>query len=157
MTRREKAIENFEKGYNCSQSVLLAFQDLLPADEETLAKIACSFGGGIGRLREVCGAVSGMLMAAGLLYGYDGPEKGEKKAAQYRRVQELALPFEEKNGSLVCRELLHLSVHHDTPEPEPRTKTYYEKRPCAGFVGDAAEILEKYIMEQKAYGEEKGI
>lgn len=145
MTRRETAIENFKKGYNCSQAVLLAFKDILPVDEEYLSKTACSFGGGMGRLREVCGAVSGMLMAAGLLYGYSGPEKGDVKMNQYKRVQALALPFEEKHGSLICRELLHLDVHHDIPVPEARTPQYYTKRPCEEFIGTAAELLEAYI------------
>lgn len=147
MTRRETAIENFKKGYNCSQAVLLAFQDILPVDETYLSKIACSFGGGMGRLREVCGAVSGMLMAAGLLYGYDGPDKGDKKAEQYKKVQELALPFEEKHGSLICRDLLHLEVHHDGPIPTPRTQQFYEKRPCEEFIGTAAELLDAFLKE----------
>ena len=106
MTRREKAIENFYKGYNCSQSVVLAFKDLLPLDERMLCMLASSFGGGMARLREVCGCVSGMSIVAGLLYGYDGPDTGEAKNAHYRRIQELAREFEALNGSIVCRELL---------------------------------------------------
>ena len=148
MTRREMAMANFKKGYNCAQSVVLAFCDLLPAEEAMLSKMASSFGAGMGRLREVCGSVSGMFMAAGLLYGYDGPETGEKKAEHYARIQELAHRFEEKHGSIVCRELLGLDVKHDDPHPEERTEEYYRKRPCEEIIGDAAEILEKLIEEE---------
>ncbi len=145
MTRREAAMANFLKGYNCSQAIALAFADLVPIDESTLLKMASSFGGGMGRLREVCGSVSGMFMIAGLLYGYDGPETGEVKTEHYVRIQELAKRFEEKHGTIICREMLGLSVRHDTPVPEARTKEYYQKRPCAEIIGDAAEILEQFI------------
>ena len=147
MTRREKAMEIFKNGYNCSQSVVLAFADLTDLDEKSLLKMASSFGAGMGRLREVCGSVSGMFMIAGLLYGYDVPKAGAAKEDHYARIQELANRFEEKNGSIVCRELLGLSVHHDSPVPEARTEEYYKKRPCAELVGDAAEILEQYIND----------
>ena len=148
MTRREAAMANFMKGYNCSQSVVLAFADMIDIDEATLSKLSSSFGGGMGRLREVCGSVSGMFMVAGLLYGYDGPETGQLKADHYARIQELAKRFEEKHGSIVCRELLGLSVRHDIPIPEARTSEYYKKRPCPEIIGDAAEILEQFINEQ---------
>ena len=148
MTRREAAMANFMKGYNCSQSVVLAFADMFDIDEATLSKLSSSFGGGMGRLREVCGSVSGMFMVAGLLYGYDGPETGQLKADHYARIQELARRFEEKHGSIVCRELLGLSVRHDVPVPEARTSEYYKKRPCPEIIGDAAEILEQFINEQ---------
>lgn len=152
MTRREAAMANFLKGYNCSQAITLAFADMVPMDESTLLKMASSFGGGMGRLREVCGSVSGMFMIAGLLYGYDGPETGEVKAEHYARIQELAKEFEEKHGSIVCREMLGLSVRHDVPVPEARTKEYYQKRPCAEIIGDAAEILEQYIKKHPPGG-----
>ncbi len=148
MTRREAAMANFMKGYNCSQSVVLAFADMIDIDEVALSKLSSSFGGGMGRLREVCGSVSGMFMVAGLLYGYDGPETGQVKADHYARIQELARRFEEKHGSIVCRELLGLSVRHDIPVPEARTSEYYKKRPCPEIIGDAAEILEQFINEQ---------
>ena len=147
MTRREAAMENFRKGYNCSQSIVLAFEDMLPVDKNLLSKLSSSFGGGMGRLREVCGSVSGMFMVAGLLYGYEGPETGEVKAEHYARIQELAHRFEEKHGSIVCRELLNLSVRHDQPVPEARKNEYYKKRPCPELIGDAAEILEQFIKE----------
>ena len=147
MTRREAAMANFLSGYNCSQSIILAFKDMLPVDEKQLSMLASSFGCGMGRLREVCGSVSGMFMIVGLLYGYDGPETGQVKADHYARIQELAKRFEERHGSIVCREMLGLSVRHDVPVPEARTKEYYKKRPCAEIIGDAAEILEQYIKE----------
>ncbi|ADL35745.1 hypothetical protein bpr_III056 [Butyrivibrio proteoclasticus B316] len=154
MTRRELAMANFMEGYNCSQSIVLAFSDMLQLDKETLLKLASSFGGGMGRLREVCGSVSGMFMVIGLLYGYDGPETGQIKADHYARVQELAHKFEEKHGSIVCRELLGLSVRHDVPVPEARTVQYYQKRPCPEIIGDAAEILEQYINDNPVISRE---
>lgn len=145
--RREKAMALFEEGYNCAQSVFLAFADLHGIDERTAAALSSSFGGGMGRLREVCGAVSGMFMTAGVLYGYDDPKAKEEKAEHYARIQELAAAFEKENGSIVCRELLGLQVKKEAPTPEARTKEYYQKRPCRELVGDAAEILENYIAE----------
>lgn len=145
MTRKERAMKNFTDGYNCAQSVVLAFSDLLELDEETLSRLSCSFGGGMGRLREVCGSVSGMFMVAGLLYGYDGPETGKVKAEHYARIQELAHRFEEKNGSIICRELLGLNVKHDASTPSARTAEYYRKRPCKELIGMAAEILDDFI------------
>ena len=138
-------MENFKKGYNCSQSIVLTFADILPLDSDALSRMASSFGGGMGRLREVCGAVSGMFMVAGLLYGYEGPETGQVKAEHYARIQDLAHRFEEKHRSIVCREMLELSVKHDAPTPEARTEEYYKKRPCVEIIGDAAQILDEYI------------
>lgn len=138
-------MKNFTDGYNCAQSVVLAYSDLLGLEEATLSRLSCSFGGGMGRLREVCGSVSGMFLAAGLLYGYDGPETGKVKAEHYARIQELAHAFEERNGSIVCRELLGLKVKHDESTPSARTADYYRKRPCKELIGMSAEILEEYI------------
>ncbi len=144
MTRKEHAMELFESGYNCSQAVALAFADLTDVDEKTIAKMALSFGGGLGRMREVCGAVSGMAIILGLIYGTDDPGKG--KAEHYARVQELAKKYEAENGSIVCRELLKLNNGVDSaPEPTARTPEFYKKRPCNQLVGYAAEILEEYI------------
>jgi C_GCAxxG_C_C family probable redox protein len=147
MTKAEKAKEFFNQGFNCSQSVALAFAAELNLPQEVILKLSASFGGGMGGLREVCGAVSGMFIVAGFLYGYDDPGAREGKAAHYARIQELAKAFEEKNGSIVCRELLGLSVKREEPTPKERTAEYYKKRPCKELVGDAAEILEKYIAE----------
>ena len=146
MTRKEKAMAYFRQGCNCAQAVVLAFADLTDMDEATLSRMSCSFGGGMGRLREVCGTVTGMFLVTGLLRGYDGAETGEVKAAHYARIQALAKEFERQNGSIVCRELLALrQKHRDDPTPEARTEAYYAGRPCAELVGSAAEILENYL------------
>lgn len=145
--RKEKAMKLFEEGYNCAQSVFLAFEDVHGLDTKTAAMLSSSFGAGMGRLREVCGAVSGMFLTAGILYGYENPSAVEEKAEHYARIQELAGRFEAENGSIVCRELLGISVKKDIPVPEARTTEYYKKRPCKNLVGQAAEILEQYILE----------
>lgn len=147
MNRKEKAMKLFEEGYNCAQAVFLAFEDLHGMDRKAAAALSSSFGGGMARLREVCGSVSGMAMVAGVLYGYDDPKASAEKADHYARIQQLAGEFEEANGSIVCRELLGLSVKKQEPTPEPRTKEYYQKRPCKELIGMAAEIMEKYIAE----------
>lgn len=147
MTRREKAENLFLEGYNCSQAVAIAFEDLHGISRGTIARLSSSFGGGMGRLREVCGSVSGMFMVAGLLYGYDDPKAKEEKADHYARIQKLAEDFSTENGSIVCRELLGLTEKKQEPTPEARTAEYYKKRPCKELVGMAAEIMENYIRE----------
>ena len=147
MDRREKAQGYFKQGFNCAQSVVMAFRDLTGLSESESARLASSFGGGLGRLREVCGAVSGMAIVAGILYGYDDPKVIGASAAHYARVQELANAFRARNGSIVCRELLG-GAAATTPTPEARTAEYYKKRPCVDLVGDAAEILDEYIARQ---------
>ncbi len=142
-----KAEENFLKGYNCSQAVFLAFSDLYEMDEKAAARLRSSFGGGMGRLREVCGAVSGMFLAAGMLYGYDKPGDAQGKKEHYARIQQLAKAYEAENGSIVCRELLGLAQKRDEPVPEKRTEEYYKKRPCKKLVRMAAAIMEQYIKE----------
>ncbi|MBR6615981.1 MAG: C_GCAxxG_C_C family protein [Lachnospiraceae bacterium] len=143
MTRAEKAKAYFEQGYNCAQAVTLAFADEMGLKPEEAAKLASSFGGGFGRLREVCGCVSGMALAAGAICGYSDPKAKEEKAEHYALVQKLAGEFKERNGSIICRELLD-GINNDTnPVPEERTESYYKKRPCADFAYAAADILEK--------------
>lgn len=142
----EKAKELFESGYNCSQSVMCAFCDKTGIDIDTAAKLASGFGGGIGRTRNVCGSVTGMVMAAGMIFGYNSPKATEKKRETYQMVQNLITQFENINGSIICSELLGLTPKENvTPNPEKRTKEYYKKRPCALLVKDAAKILEDYI------------
>ncbi|MBQ8210734.1 MAG: C_GCAxxG_C_C family protein [Clostridia bacterium] len=149
MSRREKAMALFEQGYNCSQAVAGAFCDKTNIDFDTMMRLASVFGGGMGRLREVCGAVSGMFIITGLLYGYDSAEDIEAKKNLYSQVQTLANSFKMKNGSYVCRELLSLpNTGADSPVPEARTAQYYKKRPCKELVGDAADILDKFLKEQ---------
>lgn len=146
---KQKAEMLFKQGYNCSQAVLLAFCDELNLDKETAARLASSFGGGIGRMREVCGAVSGMCMVAGLCKGYSDPKDIEGKKRHYSLIQKMANEFKEKNSSIICRELLGLSAGADSPSPSPRTAQYYKKRPCAELVGIAAEIAAKELGFEK--------
>ncbi len=152
MTRKDISMQNFSDGYNCSQAVLLAFKDELKErcgmDETTIKKLASSFGGGMGRMREVCGTVSGMFMVAGLLYGYADPSEKGAAEEHYRRIQELAAAFKKENGSIVCKELLGLKPMEKTePKPEERTEQYYRKRPCKELAGMAAEMMENYMKE----------
>ena len=141
----QKAMELFKEGFNCSQSLFLAFADMYEMDYKTALRLSSSFGGGMGRLREVCGAVSGMFMVAGVLYGYDDPKDYEAKKVHYERIQLFAKEFESSNGSIVCRQLLGLGEGKDAPAPEKRSDEYYKKRPCAELVGIAAAIMEQYI------------
>lgn len=147
--RRKHSVELFHQGYNCSQSVFAAFSKELGLDFETALKLSSSFGGGMGRLREVCGAVTGMFLAVGLKYGYTDPEDGEAKAEHYRLIQDLARRFEKQNGSIICRELLGLDVKHDIPIPEKRTEQYYQRRPCAELVGNAARMLDEIFASER--------
>ena len=140
-----KAAELFLSGYNCSQAVMVAFCDLTGLEENFAAKLASSFGGGMGRMRHVCGAVSGMLMVLGLLYGYDTPGDDVSKKKQYTAVQALAGRFREEVGSIICREILKNPP--SDPNPSPRTAEYYAKRPCARMVLTAGRILDDYIKE----------
>ena len=134
-----------EGGFNCCQAVVLAYNDVFGIDDETAAAISSGFGGGMGRMREVCGAVSGMLFVAGILYGYDTKDDDQVKKEHYARVQELAGRFREEVGSIVCREILKNPP--SDPNPSPRTAEYYAQRPCARMVALAAAILDAYIAE----------
>ena len=148
MSHKELAISYFKSGFNCAQSVVMAFRDLTGLSEGESARLASSFGGGLGRMREVCGAVSGMAIVAGILFGYDDPKAPGAVQGHYALVQKLAGEFRERNGSIVCRELLG-GVPSTNPAPEARTAEYYRKRPCVDLVGDAAEILERYLTERE--------
>lgn len=148
--KREKAQALFKQGYNCAQSVLLAYADELNLDKKTAAMISSSFGGGMGRMREVCGAVSGMFMVMGLKKGYSEAEDVEGKARLYAQIQELAARFKKLNGSIICRELLEGVEKSSSPTPSERTQQYYKKRPCELLVGDAAQIIEEYLAEIEA-------
>ncbi len=139
-----QAAELFCSGYNCAQAVVVAFSDVTGLSPELSAQLASGFGGGIGRLREVCGAVSGMVTVASLLYGYNSPDP-EKQAATYALVQKLAGEFKAQAGSIICRDLLQNPA--SDPNPSPRTQEYYAKRPCARMVMLAASILDAHIAE----------
>ena len=145
MDHSMKAAELFLQGYNCAQAITVAFSDVTGLSEPFSAKMASSFGGGMGRMREVCGAVSGMLMVAGILYGYDAQDDDAAKKAHYQLVQNLAGQFWEAAGSIICREILKNPP--SDPNPTPRTAEYYKTRPCARMVMTAARILDEYIAE----------
>ena len=146
MERGKLAERNFKDGCNCTQAVLLAFSDRTGLDAETAMRIASGFGGGMARMREVCGAVSGMFMAAGLILGDDGVPSHEHKRALYAQLQALAAQFRAENGSLLCRELLSGTRTSPGGIPEERTEHYYRKRPCAELCRCAAELLEQYLQ-----------
>ena len=146
MDHSTKAAELFLSGSNCAQAIVVAFCDVTGMEESLAAKFSSSFGGGMGRMREVCGAVSGMLMVAGLLYGYEDPGEGDcNKKAHYQLVQQLAGAFREEIGSIVCRDILKNPP--SDPNPTPRTEEFYKQRPCARMVMTAARILDEYIAE----------
>ena len=147
MTRKEKAMQSFLDGYNCCQCLMLAFEDMIDIDLQQALRIASPFGGGMGRLREVCGSVSGMFMVLGYILGYNEPEDYEGKKVLYAHIQELARRYEEENGSIICRDLLGLIEKRQDSVPEKRTEEYYTKRPCTEKIGSAAEILENYLKE----------
>ena len=147
MTKRQIAEQNFLDGYNCTQAVVAAFADELGVDKDTLIKIASSFGGGFGRLREVCGAVSAMGIIVGLVEGCDFSKAGQDaKSAQYAAVHRLAGEFKDINGSIICRELLGLLEREDSARPERRTEEYYAARPCSRLVASAARIIEENLL-----------
>ena len=140
-----KAAELFLSGYNCAQAVAVAFTDVTGLTEAQAAKMASAFGGGMGRMREVCGAVSGMLMVLSYVYGYDTPGDDISKKRLYGQVQALAAGFREENGSIICREILKNPP--SDPNPTPRTAEFYAKRPCAKMVMTAARLLEQFMEE----------
>ena len=139
------AAELFLEGYNCAQAVAVAFTDLTGMDKQEAARLAAPFGGGMGRMREVCGAVSGMFMVLGALYGYDNSDAESTKKELYKQVQAMAEKFREENGSIICREILKNPP--SDPNPSPRTAEYYAKRPCARMVMTAARLMDAFIAE----------
>ena len=142
-SRVEEAVRKFESGYNCAQAVAVAFCDVTGLEPQAAAAMASSFGGGMGRMREVCGAVSGMLLVAGILYGYDAPGDDSLKAAHYQRVQEMAEQFRREAGSIICRDILKNPP--SDPSPTPRSEEFYQMRPCTRMVYLAADILSQYL------------
>ena len=152
-SRTEQAVELFKEGFNCSQSVFAAYADLLGMDRETALRVSASFGGGIGRMREVCGAANGMFLVAGMLTGSTEGKDQTAKKNNYEVVQRLAEEFKKENGgTYICRELLGLNkdgktvVPGDTT-PEARTEEYYKKRPCLKTIQGAAAIVERMLLD----------
>lgn len=153
------AVELFRQGYNCAQAVTAAFADLYGLSREQALRISASFGGGIGRMREVCGAASGMFILAGLDCGSAEPGDSTGKEYNYRVVQQLAAEFKKRNGSLICGELLGLRPRGvnvmqqpDDPTPSVRNDDYYKKRPCVKMVEEAATIFYEYLQKGKSTG-----
>ena len=155
--RVERAKRLFkEGGYNCWQAVVLAYNDVFGIDDQTAAAISSGFGGGMGRMREVCGAVSGMTMLAGLIKPATDPSVKDWRTANYALVQEMAGEFKDINGSIVCKELLGLvpmgssaQAPKESPEPSDRTPEYYKKRPCEELVGISARIIGEKILKSQ--------
>ena len=140
--RVARAKELFHQGFNCSQSVFAACADLYGIEDEALVlRLSASFGGGIGRMRQTCGAACGMFMLAGLENGSATPHDAEGKKQNYTLVQDLAAKFKQENGSLICAELLGIAPKPQEPTPEARTENYYQKRPCAEMVASAVRIF----------------
>ena len=148
MNHTEKARELFLSGCNCAQAVFTAFSDVTGFDEETALKLSSSFGAGMGRMREVCGACSGMFMVCGMLYGYADVNDSKLKAEHYALIQKMAEQFKEQHNTVVCRELLAGLKTDTSPVPEARTEAYYKTRPCLKFVETAARIMDSIIAEK---------
>lgn len=144
MNKGTYAEKLFKDGYNCAQAVVGAFCDELNIDIDTAARLTSSFGGGMGRMREVCGAVSGMFAVVGLKLGYSDPKDQEAKKKHYELIQKMAAEFKSHTGSIICREII-MEATDDTPNPTPRTSEFYKKRPCGEYVRIAAEITEKAL------------
>ncbi len=135
----------FEQGYNCAQAVAGAFAAEMGLPQETVVRMVSPFGGGMGRLREVCGAFSGVLFVLGVLYGYEDAAATEEKKQLYKDVQALAARFAEQNGSIICRDLLGLREGASDPQPAARTPQYYHDRRCSDAVESAAALMEEFI------------
>ncbi|MBQ5592501.1 MAG: C_GCAxxG_C_C family protein [Clostridia bacterium] len=147
--RTQRAVELFKSGFNCSQSVFAAFAGEFGMDEETALRVSAGLGGGVGRAREVCGAVSGAAMLVGFKHGAVSGDDAEAKQKCYEVVQQIIAEFKKNNPSIVCRELLALGEGENTnPAPEARTESYYKKRPCVQLVEDAARAVEKVLFKE---------
>lgn len=142
-----KATEYFKKGYNCSQAVFLTYADKFGINDEIALKLSSSFGGGMGRMREVCGAVTAMFAVLGLKYGYTSFNDDVAKRNHYALIQQVAKKFKDKHGSIICRDLLN-DDEKISPIPSKRSDAFYEKRPCCEFIETVCEILDEKINLQ---------
>lgn len=147
--RAQRARQNFLDGYNCCQAVLLAFSDIFGIEGKTIATIASGFGGGMARMREVCGTVSAIGMAAGFISPAVRPKDMAERTANYALVQELAGEFRKENGSIICRELLGLPARTEAPAPSERTPEYYRRRPCPELVACSARIIARKLADAR--------
>lgn len=148
-SRKEQAVKTFLEGYNCAQAVFATYSDLFGIDRQTALNLTNSMGGGISRLREVCGTVSAVALLAGLAEGTVDPGDLQAREKVYGKTRELLSRFEEENGSLLCRELLGKAGREVSSRPSERTPEYYKKRPCAKYVACAAGIIEEYLANQE--------
>lgn len=146
--RVNQAVQNFKLGYNCSQSVFLAYSDVFELDMNLAKKMSVSFGGGVGRMREVCGTVSAMAMLAGFKYPVLEVSDQEARTKNYAIVQKMADLFKEKHETIICRKLLDTVSTTSIPAPDQRTKEYYKKRPCSKLIEDAARIAGKMLKDE---------
>lgn len=145
----QKAVELFRAGANCSQAVFTAFSDVTGIDETASLRMSSSFGGGLGRLREVCGAVSGISLAAGCLWGYDNLEDKSFKTDHYALIAKMANEFSKEFGTYICREILGIKDYVYSPTASDRTAEYYDTRPCEKCIATAARILDEEIERRK--------
>ena len=145
-SRKDYVQQLFREGYNCAQSVFAAYADLFGMDTKTALKMSSAMGGGIGRMREVCGAVSAMAMLAGLKEGNDDPENEEQKAHIYELVRHMAALFKEQQNTIICRELLGIEGMEESAKPSQRTPEFYASRPCGRIIACAAEIIEEVLF-----------
>ena len=140
----------FANGYNCAQAVFVAYCDEMNIDKETALKLSSSFGGGMGKLREVCGAVTGAFAVAGVLWGYSDVNDNKAKSEHYALIRRIAEEFKAVHGTYICNYLLKGIANTDSKDPQPRTEEYYKVRPCVRFVSTACEILDKILAEKQA-------
>lgn len=145
-SRVKDAVAMFESGYNCAQSVFVTYAELFGMDRETALRISCPMGGGVGRMREICGTVSSMAMLGGLKTGNTDPDNQEAKTYNYELARRMADRFKEENGSMICRELLGIEEREESAAPSERTREYYADRPCSRLVACAAAIIEDTLF-----------
>lgn len=145
-SRVESAVQRFETGYNCAQAVFATYADLFGMSEEDALKLASPMGAGVGRMREMCGAVSAMALLEGLKEGNTDPADKQAQGRTYETVRTMCDSFAEINGSMICRELLGISAREKSAVPSERTKQYYGSRPCAKYVRCAAQLVEKHLL-----------
>lgn len=156
-SRVQDAVDMFESGYACAQSVFVTYADLFGMDRETALKLSGAMSAGIGRMREVCGTVSAMAMLTGLKMGFTEPDEGETKTCCYAMIRRMSDAFRREQGTIICRELLGLpegTEREESARPEPRTPEYYRSRPCSGAVRTAAGLIEAYLLEESGVWEE---
>lgn len=146
VSRVERAVATFEAGYTCAQSVFVIYADLFGMDRETALKLSSPMGGGIGRMREVCGAVSAMALLAGLKEGNTDPSNEEGKENIYLLTRKMAEKFKEQHETIICRELLGIEGMEESAKPSERTPQYYEERPCLKVIATAARIVEEMLL-----------